>query len=55
MAKGYGFASFTETFSKYIGENVRKNLSSKCTQNNLLINCKQSVTDALKTASKRVT
>ena len=37
---------------KNIGKNVSKNLSGKCSQK-LLVFIKQSVTDALKTVSKR--
>ena len=41
------------SFAKKIGKNISKNLSSKYSQK-LLDHAKQSVTDALKTSSKRV-
>ena len=49
FVKGYGFLSFTKNMSK---NNVSKNWNSKCSQK-LLDHAKQSVTDALKTASKK--
>ena len=52
FVKGYGFLSFARNMSRNIGNNISKNLSSKYSQK-LLDYAKQSVTDALKTASKR--
>ena len=50
--KGYGFFSFAKNIGKNIGEVKSKNLSGKYSQK-YLDNTKQSVTDALKTVSKR--
>ena len=44
--------SFAKNMSKNIGKNISKSLSSKYSQKRL-DHAKQSVTDALKTASKR--
>ena len=52
FVKGYGFLSFARNMSRNIGNNISKNLSSKYSQK-LLDYAKQSVTNALKTASKR--
>ena len=52
FVKGYGFLSFARNMSRNIGNNISKNLSSKYSQK-LRDYAKQSVTDALKTASKR--
>ena len=49
FVKGYGFLSF----ARNMGKNINKNLSSKYSQK-LLDHAKQSATDVLKTASKRV-
>ena len=51
FVKGYGFLSFTKNLGKSIGKDI--NLSGKYSQK-LLDYAKQSATDALKTASKRV-
>ena len=48
FVKGYGFLSFARNMDK----NISNNLSSKCSQK-LLDHAKQSVTNALKTTSKR--
>ena len=53
FVKGYGFFSFVKNMGKNIGKNISKNLSSKYSQK-LLDDAKQSATDAIKTASKRV-
>ena len=52
FVKGYGFLSFVRNMSRNIGNNISKNLSNKYSQK-LVDYAKQSVTDALKTASKR--
>ena len=49
FVKAYGFLSF----ARNMGKNISKNLSSKYSQK-LLDHAKQSATDALKTASKKV-
>ena len=49
FVKGYGFLSF----AKNMGRRISKNVSSKYSQK-LLDHTKQSATDALKTASKKV-
>ena len=51
--KGYAFLSFTKDMGKNTGESISKTLSGKCSQK-LLDHAKQSATDVLKTASKRV-
>ena len=53
FVKGYEFLSFAKNMGKIIGKNISKNLSGKYSQK-LLDHAKQSATDALKTASKRV-
>ena len=50
FVKGYGFLSFTRNMDK----NISKNLSNKYSQK-VLDHAKQFATEALKTASKRVT
>ena len=51
FVKGDEFLSFPKKMGKNIGKNISENLSSKTSQN-ILDHAKQSVTDALKTASK---
>ena len=51
FVKGYGFLSFAKNFGKNIGENVSKHLTTKCSEELLLI--KQSATNALKPSSKK--
>ena len=51
--KGYGFLSFAKNNGKSISENISKCLSGKYSQK-LLDHAKQSATDAIKIASKRV-
>ena len=53
FVKGYGFLSFAKNVGKNIGKNISKNLSTKYIQK-LLDHAKQSATDTLKTASKKV-
>ena len=53
FVKGYGLLSFEKDMSKNIGKNIGKNASNNCNQK-LLDYAKQSATDALKTASKRL-
>ena len=53
FVKGYGFLSFAKNIGKNISRNISKNLSCKYSQK-ILDHTKQSATDALKTASKRV-
>ena len=53
FVKGYGFFSFAKNVGKKIGKNISKNLSGKYCHR-FLVHTKQSATDALKTASKRV-
>ena len=53
FAKGYGFLSFSRNMGKNIGKNISKKLSSKYNQK-LLYHAKQSATNVLKAASKRV-
>ena len=53
FVKGYGLLSFAKSMGKTVSKIISKNLSSKCCQE-LLDDAKQSVTDALKTASKIV-
>ena len=54
FVKGYGFLSFAGNMDRNIGKNIIKMfLSSKYSQK-LIDHAKQSATDALKTASKRV-
>ena len=53
FVKGYGFLFFAKNMGKNIGKNMSKNLSGKYRQK-LLGHAIQSVTDALKTTSKRV-
>ena len=53
FVKGYGFLSFAKNVGKNTGKNISKNLSSKYSQK-LLDHAKQSTTDTLKTASKKV-
>ena len=53
FVKGHRFLSFTKNMGKNIGKNISKNLSAKYSQ--ICHNhAKNSATDALKTASKRV-
>ena len=52
FVKGYGFLPFARNIGKNVNKNKSKNLSSKYGQK-LLDHGEQSVTDALKTASKR--
>ena len=52
FVKGYGFLSFAENMGTNIGKNISKSLSRKYNQN-VLDHVKQSVTDTLKTVSKR--
>ena len=52
FAKGYGCLSFSKK-NNSIGKMIRKTLSSKYNKK-LLDHAKQSVTDALKTASKAI-
>ena len=54
FVKGYRFLSFAKNMGRNIGKNISKNLSSKYSQK-LLDHAKQSVTDIIKPASKRVT
>ena len=51
FVKGYGFLSFAKSMGKNIGKNISKNVSGEYSQK-LLHHAKQSVTDALKAASK---
>ena len=53
FVKGYRFLSLARNIRKNIGKTVSKNLSSKYSQK-LIDHGKQSATDALKTASRRV-
>ena len=53
FVKGFGFLSFARNMGRNIGKNISKNLNSKYSQISL-DHAKQSATDALKTASKRV-
>ena len=53
LVKVNGFLSFAKNMRKNIGKNIIENLSSKQDQK-FLDYAKQSVTDALKTSSKRV-
>ena len=52
FVKGYGFLSFAENMGTNIGKNISKSLSGKYNEN-FLDHVKQSVTDTLKTISKR--
>ena len=54
ILKDYGFLSFAKNMGKSIGQTISKNLSSKYSQKRL-DQVKQSATDELKTALKRVT
>ena len=53
FANGYEFLSFAKNMGRKIGKNISKSLSSKCSQN-MFDHAKQSATDVLKTASKKV-
>ena len=53
FVKDYGFLSFAKNMGRNIGKNISKNLSNKYSQR-LIDHAKQSATDTLKTASKRV-
>ena len=53
FVKDYGILSFAENIGQNIGKNISRNLSNKNSQK-LPDHAKQSATDALKTASKRV-
>ena len=53
FVKWYGFLSFSKNMGKNTGKNISKNFSGKYSLR-LLDNAKQSVTDVLKTSSKRV-
>ena len=53
FVKGYEFLSFAIKMGKNIGKDWSKNLSDKYDQK-LLDHAKQSVTDAIRTSSKRV-
>ena len=37
FVKGYRFLSFPKNMGKYIGKNINKNLSGKCTQKRLIM------------------
>ena len=52
FVKGYGFSSFARNMRKNISKSISKNLSSKYSRT-FLDHAKNSVTDALKSASKR--
>ena len=52
FVKGNGFLSFGKYIGRNVSKNIGKNLSGKYSQK-LLNHAKQSVTDVLKTASKR--
>ena len=52
FVKGYRSLYFVKNMGKEYGKNISKNLSSKYSQKRLH-NAKQSVTDALKTASRK--
>ena len=52
FVEGYGFLSFARNMGKNIGKNISKNVSSKHNQK-VLGHTKQSITDAMKNASKR--
>ena len=53
FVKGYGFLSFAKNMGENFGKNISKDLSSKYSQK-LLDHAKKSVTEVLKTSSKRV-
>ena len=53
FVKGYRLLSFAKDMGKNIGKNISKHLSGKYGQK-LLDHAKQSATDSIKTASKRV-
>ena len=52
FVRGYGFLSFAKSMDKNIGKNISRNLNSKYSQKRL-DHAKQSVADALRTASKK--
>ena len=58
--KGYGFLSFAKDMGKNIGKNISKDFSHKygpgmlAMHQKVLDHAKKSVTDAIKTSSKRV-
>ena len=52
FVKGYEFLSFAQNMGTNIGKNISKSLRGKYNQN-VLDHVKQSVTDTLKTVSKR--
>ena len=53
FVKGYGFLSFAKNEGRNTGKNISKTLRGKHSQK-LLDHAEKSVTDALKTSSKRV-
>ena len=53
FVKGYEFFSFARNMGKNVCKNINKGLSSKYSQK-LHDHAKQSATDTLKTASKRI-